>query len=317
MKPLVSIITLTYKNYDKLFETIKSVLTQNYANIEYIIADDSSGDFPKDEVERYIEENNTNNIEYKIIINDNNLGTVKNFNNAIRNSKGDYVFPLSGNDVFYNNHVVSDIIDVFIETECKMVITGRVLRENNKIKCVYPHVLDRKRVYKLDSNRKKYKALMISEDYGMYIGCNVYYDKSTLEDYGLFDEKYRLLEDLPILEKFLWNEKVELRPELISITYDAKTGVTLKRNTAHPILQKDIMLFNRTGKVTHYDELDKKTKNHINFGIKRACTDDNVHMILVYFRYTNRIITYLLYRTREKVVGLFDRKLLSDSISNK
>ena len=40
MRPLISVITLTYKNYDRLFQTIKSVIIQDYPNIEYIISDD-------------------------------------------------------------------------------------------------------------------------------------------------------------------------------------------------------------------------------------------------------------------------------------
>ena len=310
MKPKVSVVTLTYKNYDKLYDTIKSVLIQDYYNIEYIISDDASGDFPKEEIVKFIDENNVNDFEYKIIINEENLGTVKNFNNAIRNCNGTYIFPLSGNDIFYNDHVVTELVDVFTNTNCKMVITGKVLYENEKIKCVYPHVNDIKNVYRLKSKYEKYRALMLSEHYEMFIGCNIYYDKSALEKYGLFDERYRLLEDLPILEKFLWNEEVELKPEFISISYDAKTGVTRKKNKAHPILQKDITLFNKSGKLAHYDELDKKTQKHIDFGIKRANAKNNIQIAFICLGYLGRIFSYSLYRIREIIQRSVDRKKL-------
>ena len=54
--PLVTIVTETYKNFDYLEENIKSVLSQTYAPIEYIIADDGSGNFPLDKVKKIIKQ---------------------------------------------------------------------------------------------------------------------------------------------------------------------------------------------------------------------------------------------------------------------
>lgn len=314
MKPIISIITLTYKNYTKLYETIKSVLEQDYPRLEYIIADDGSGDFPYDEVNSFIEENNHHNISYKIIVNDTNNGTVKNFNNAILNSCGDYVFPLSCNDYFIKNDVVSKIAKVFIHTNCKMVITSRIKYKNNIPVNIYPHVGDRRKVRDLDDKYKRYRALMLTEHYGMFIGCNMYYERKSLEKYGLCDEKYRLLEDLPILEKFLWNEDVELRPEIVSILYDGETGVTLKRNKVHPLLEKDINMFNQYGKIEHYNELDRKTQKHIDFGIKRSKAKSKIQLLLICVRYSPRIISYSIYNIARKITGIRDKKYLKKVI---
>ena len=38
-----------------------------------------------------------------------------------------------------------------------------------------------------------------------FIGCNVYYRKEYFEKYGLFDEKYRLMEDYPNVVKTIKN----------------------------------------------------------------------------------------------------------------
>lgn len=312
MKPTISVITLTYKNYSKLYETIKSVLEQDYPNIEYIISDDGSGDFPYDEVQDYLEKNKRDNVSYKIIVNEINTGTVKNFNNAIISSSGEYIFPLSCNDIFISKDVVSKIERVFSKTSCKMVITSRVKYVDNKPVNVIPHVGDRENIKKLDDKYKKYRALMLTEHYGMFIGCNVYYDRKTLEKYNLFDEKYRLLEDLPILEKFLWNEEVELRPEIVSILYDGATGVTLKSNKVHPLLEKDINRFNKFGKTAHYKELDRKTRRHIDFGIKRSKAKSKVQLLIACIVYSPRIISYLAFCTKRWMAGKNDKKYLSN-----
>ena len=314
MSITISIITLTYKNYFNIFNTIKSVLEQDYSDIEYIIADDGSGNFPYDDIRDYINNNNHNNIKYKIIVNETNQGTVKNFNNAINNSIGDYIFPLSCNDVFIEKDTVTKIAKVFEKTSCKMVITSRVKYVRNKPVSIIPHVADRKRVKLLKDKKRKYKSLMMTEHYGMFIGCNVYYDRKTLEKYGLFDEKYRLLEDLPILEKFLWNEKVELRPEIVSILYDGDTGVTLKRNKVHPLLEKDINMFNQYGKIEHYNELDRKTQKHIDFGIKRSKAKSKIQLLLICVRYSPRIISYSIYNIARKITGIRDKKYLKKVI---
>ena len=312
MKPIISVITLTYKNYSNIYKTIKSVLEQDYPGIEYIIADAGSGDFPYDKIKDFIDKHNHNNIKYKIIVNETNLGTVKNFNNAIKNSSGEYIFPLSCNDIFISNDVVSKIERVFSKTSCKMVITSRVKYVDNRPVSVIPHIGDRINIKNLDDKYKKYRALMLTEHYGMFIGCNVYYDRKTLEKYNLFDEKYRLLEDIPILEKFLWNEDVELRPEIVSILYDGATGVTLKRNKVHPLLEKDINRFNKFGKTSHYKELDRKTRRHIDFGIKRSKAGSKAQLLIACIMYSPRIISYLAFCTKRWLVGKKDKKYLSN-----
>ena len=39
-KPLVSVVTITYRKFEYIYDTIDSVLNQDYDNIEYIISDD-------------------------------------------------------------------------------------------------------------------------------------------------------------------------------------------------------------------------------------------------------------------------------------
>lgn len=51
--PLVTVITPTYNRASFLEETIKSVLTQNYKNIEYIVLDGQSTDDTLEVVEKY------------------------------------------------------------------------------------------------------------------------------------------------------------------------------------------------------------------------------------------------------------------------
>ena len=85
--PLVSVVTLTYRHFDNLYKTIKSVLEQDYPSIQYIICDDGSDNFPRNEIEKFISEKSTS-IEIVIEHNQKNQGTVKNINHANKLATG-------------------------------------------------------------------------------------------------------------------------------------------------------------------------------------------------------------------------------------
>ncbi|MSC67971.1 glycosyltransferase [Faecalibacterium prausnitzii] len=64
-----------------------------------------------------INANNSGNIiNYEIIINQENVGTVKNMNGALKQAQGEIIIPLAADDIFYNDHVITDIVKRFAET---------------------------------------------------------------------------------------------------------------------------------------------------------------------------------------------------------
>ena len=107
--PLVSIVTATYKRFEKVLETIKSVFEQDYPNIEYIITDDGSENFPEKEINDFINSNSHENVKcIKIIRSEQNCGTVKNLNKGYRASNGKFIFNLSCGDIFFSKETKSD-----------------------------------------------------------------------------------------------------------------------------------------------------------------------------------------------------------------
>ncbi len=73
---LVSVIILSYKQFAYIYETIDSVLMQDYPAIEIVIADDGSPNFPQNEIVSYIEKNKRDNIQGYTLLHDGvNVGT--------------------------------------------------------------------------------------------------------------------------------------------------------------------------------------------------------------------------------------------------
>ena len=102
----VSIITVSYNNIDTIEDTVQSVLSQTYQNLEYIVIDACSNDGTKDILEKY-----KNSIDHVIIEND--KGMYDGLNKGIKASTGDIIGILHSDDVYKDSFVIEKIIDTF------------------------------------------------------------------------------------------------------------------------------------------------------------------------------------------------------------
>lgn len=101
---LISIITINYNNLEGLQKTMKSVLDQTYANIEYIVIDGASTDGSS----AYIQDRDKF-INYWISEND--YGIYDAMNKGIEKATGDYVLFLNSGDWFADVTVVENFVE--------------------------------------------------------------------------------------------------------------------------------------------------------------------------------------------------------------
>lgn len=195
-KELVSIIILSYKNYQYLYETLDSVLIQDYPNIEIVISNDGSSDFLPKEVKKYLDKNKKKNIK-NFIINNNkkNIGTVKNANKAIKLSKGEYLIILAADDVFYDKSVVSKNIEAFHTLPKKeSIVISQVGMYDDKLKKLIQLFVSKENKEKINNfSPKKLFGEMSSRC--IIPGPGICYKKKLFNKYGYFDENYVLVED--------------------------------------------------------------------------------------------------------------------------
>ena len=103
--PLVSIITIVFNGEKSIERTIKSVLNQNYSNIEYLIVDGGSSDGTINIIRKYED-------KIKRWISEPDKGISDAFNKGIGMATGDIVGFVNADD-WYNENTVSKVVPFF------------------------------------------------------------------------------------------------------------------------------------------------------------------------------------------------------------
>lgn len=227
----ISVIVLTYNDFSNLKKNILSILEQEYTNYEIIIHDDFSNNFNRESIIAMIE-NTKPSVSYIVYSNDKNLGTVKNYNEAIKKSSGDIIVPLSQDDIFYGKDVLKSISDYFVKTECnvcqgmrKGAISHKVYPENANIPYFYKEQFDRLWIRLIDQS-------FIS-------GSSLYFRKSFIEKIGYFDEHYCLLEDRPMVMTIIEHKEHIYLLNIITIIY-GEEGVSSGRHSKRILNDYDL-----------------------------------------------------------------------------
>ncbi|SEO77648.1 Glycosyltransferase, GT2 family [Flavobacterium sp. CF108] len=100
-KSIVSIICLCYNHEKFVLQSLLSALNQDYPFIELIIVDDFSTDNSREVIKKWI----VDYPEIQFIENENNLGSTKSFNKALKLAKGEYIIDLACDDILLPNCV--------------------------------------------------------------------------------------------------------------------------------------------------------------------------------------------------------------------
>lgn len=300
MKPLVTVVTLTYKNFAHIYEAIDSVLAQDYPYIEYIISDDGSPNFPKKEIEDYLQKNKRENIVSTIILdNPVNVGTVKHLNNALKLMSGEYYLPLAQDDVYYNNNVISDIIDAFLTSKSEVIVTSRyIIDDENNFVGITPTQKEKREIEKWHTNKDQYSAIVSDRYYHFASGSAMYIKKEALINIGFFDEKYILWEDGPFITKYTYSHPILCRYDIISIKY--RIGGISTSKEPHPLLHKDSILYQETDMIAHVDELDFVSKGIVKYLYETRNLDNRLKRALIKLKYFYIIPARAKYKNIQK-----------------
>ena len=184
----ISIITCSYNSINTIDDTIKSVLSQKDASIEYIIVDGLSNDGTVDIIKKYYGK------IYKFI-SEKDSGIYDAMNKGIKLSDGDIIGFLNADDVYYDESVISKVVKVFESLKVDSVYGDLIYisGDNDKIK----------RYWKSgDYDINNFKKGWMPPHPAFFVRRGIY------DKYGGFNESYRISADYDLMVRLLYKNKI-------------------------------------------------------------------------------------------------------------
>lgn len=185
----ISIITVVYNNEKYIEESIQSIISQDYDNIEHIIIDGGSTDNTVNIIKKY-----KDNIS--LLISEKDKGIYDAMNKGLKSATGDIVGILNSDDIFIDANVIKKVDNIF---------------KTKNVDCIYADVL-----YVDKDNTDKVIRKWISSDFipgsfkkGWHPPHTTFFvKKSIYEKYGYIDDSLDVSADFELMLRFLEKHKV-------------------------------------------------------------------------------------------------------------
>lgn len=168
----ISIITVCYNSVETIERTIKSVIGQDYHDIEYIVIDGGSTDGTVEVIQKY-----EKHISYWVSEKD--KGIYDAMNKGIKNATGEILAFLNSDD-WYEENILDDIAHVFQKEKIQVLCGGIFFHRND--------IVVRRYVNK-EAIEKEIRFKM-----GYYHSA-MFVKKSLFIRYGMFDTRYKIVAD--------------------------------------------------------------------------------------------------------------------------
>lgn len=216
-EPLVSIIIPVYNGSNYMREAIESALRQTYKNIEILVINDGSKD---NGLTEKIAKSYGNKIKYFYKENG-GVSTALNF--GIKHMKGQFFSWLSHDDRYYPNKIQTQI-DFLNENNLmdKKVITYT----NYDVIDEHSDVVNFMHFDVFEPNLHSEYSIL----HGLASGTSLLIPKSAFDEYGLFDEKYRCIQDYLLFFKFLNDYKYVFIPYVVTNSTRVHSGQVTNTN---------------------------------------------------------------------------------------
>ena len=121
-KPHVTVGIPVYNEEKNIASTLDSVLSQKYQNFEIIVSDNNS----LDNTLKIVQEYSKNNQKITIIQNKKNQGSLENFNNLIKNAKGEY-FVIAGAHDLWSENYLTELIEELDNNPKAVIAYGKTI----------------------------------------------------------------------------------------------------------------------------------------------------------------------------------------------
>ena len=205
----VSLITIAYNSAETIEDTIKSIVAQDYFNIEYIIIDGGSTDNTLSIVNKFKDSIAT-------IISEPDKGIYDAMNKGVQNATGDIIGILNSDDIYANNKVVSRIVEAIGDQDSIYADLVYVNRDNtDKVNRYWKSGTYKKGIFK--------KGWMPPHP-------TFFIKKSCYDQYGIYNLRLRSSADYELMLRMLHKHNISVvyLPEVITkMRVGGQSNVTL------------------------------------------------------------------------------------------
>lgn len=194
-KPVVSVSVITYNSSKYVLDTLESVKSQTYPNIELVISDDCSTDDTVKMCRDWIAQNTDRFVNTKVVVAQKNQGISANYNQGMDNCSGEYIKEIAGDDMLLPNCIEDYIQFVSDHPDAYFCFGKAIIFDGDEERCKNYEQYFLYNCFQL-SPEEQYKYLL---EYGNFIcSATFFYNRLKLRELGVRnDERIPMMEDYP------------------------------------------------------------------------------------------------------------------------
>ena len=219
----ISIITAVFNNEQTINRALSSINKQTYKNIEHIIIDGDSNDATPSIIKKHIKKDD-------IFISEPDHGIYDALNKGLALATGDIVGFLHADDLYSNNFVLADVVELFQNKKVDVVYGDASYFDNDNISKIV-------RKYKSDKFSKRNLA------WGrMPVHPSMFIKKSIYEKFGYFRTEFKIGGDYDFLCRIINDNSLLSYYEPKTFMLMQRGGISTTRTFKNTILlNKEIL----------------------------------------------------------------------------
>ncbi len=209
-----SIITVCYNSENTIEKTIKSILSQNYKNFEYIIVDGGSTDNTMKIINNF-----KDNIH--LIISEKDKGIYDAINKGIKISSGDIISIIHSDDIYFDDNILGFVNSYFDNNQDLDCLIGSTLIKKNHNNSII----------------RKYNPT-IFKTWMLYLGFSpphpsTFMKKEIYDKYGYYKTDYEIAGDFEFFLRIFNKNKIVyklLKKIFVTMSFGGKSTKSIKSN---------------------------------------------------------------------------------------
>lgn len=206
--PRITVITVCYNSIDTIEQTIQSVLSQDYSNIEYIIIDGGSTDDTINIIKKY-----ESKISFWQSEPDKNMYDA--INKGLTKVSGQLWMSLNSDDYLASSQVISQVAFYFCKYGSKFgAYYGNIIKKEGNI------------FRPIQLFTVNYKSLLASEHCSFMPQPSTFLLKEVITNIGYFDLSYQYASDYDYFLRVTQVYKVKHIPQYFTVFRDHENSIT-------------------------------------------------------------------------------------------